>query len=80
MKRVIIKFNTLLVALLIMGLLSSASAAELNIGQLAPSFNLSDQAHESHSLEDYSGKWVVLYFYPKDDTPGCTKEACELFC
>lgn len=77
MKRVIIKFNTLLVALLIMGLLSSASAAELNIGQLAPAFNLSDQTHESHSLEDYSGKWVVLYFYPKDDTPGCTKEACE---
>ena len=43
----------------------------------APSFNLSDQDGKMHSLKDYSGKWVVLYFYPKDDTPGCTTEACN---
>ena len=43
----------------------------------APDFSLSDQNNKTHSLSDYSGKWVVLYFYPKDDTPGCTTEACS---
>jgi thioredoxin-dependent peroxiredoxin len=43
----------------------------------APAFNLFDQNGNRHSLEGYEGKWVVLYFYPKDDTPGCTKEACD---
>lgn len=42
----------------------------------APNFQLEDQKGEIHKLSDYLGKWVVLYFYPKDDTPGCTKEAC----
>jgi peroxiredoxin Q/BCP len=42
----------------------------------APSFSLTDQHNVTHSLEQYRGSWVVLYFYPKDDTPGCTKEAC----
>ena len=42
----------------------------------APYFSLSDGNGVKHSLEDYKGKWVILYFYPKDDTPGCTKEAC----
>lgn len=40
-------------------------------------FNLPDQNGEFHKLAYYKGKWVILYFYPKDDTPGCTKEACE---
>ncbi len=40
-------------------------------------FSLPDQDGKLHSLSDYRGKWVVLYFYPKDDTPGCTKEACN---
>jgi thioredoxin-dependent peroxiredoxin len=40
-------------------------------------FSLTDQNGNLHSLADYKGKWVVLYFYPKDDTPGCTKEACS---
>lgn len=44
----------------------------------APSFSLKDDAGVTHSLNDYKGKWVVLYFYPKDDTPGCTAEACSL--
>lgn len=44
----------------------------------APDFSLPDQDGKSHSLSDYKGKWVVLYFYPKDDTPGCTTEACSL--
>lgn len=43
----------------------------------APDFTLQDQFDKTHSLKDYAGKWVVLYFYPKDDTPGCTKEACS---
>lgn len=43
----------------------------------APDFSLQDQFDKTHSLKDYAGKWVVLYFYPKDDTPGCTKEACS---
>jgi peroxiredoxin Q/BCP len=42
----------------------------------APSFSLPDQDGNIRTLEDYSGQWVVLYFYPKDDTPGCTTEAC----
>lgn len=45
-------------------------------GQAAPGFNLPDQNGKTHALQDYRGKWVVLYFYPKDDTPGCTQEAC----
>lgn len=44
----------------------------------APNFSLKDSNGNQHSLEDYHGSWVVLYFYPKDDTPGCTAEACSL--
>lgn len=43
----------------------------------ATDFSLPDQDGKIHCLEDYKGKWLVVYFYPKDDTPGCTKEACE---
>jgi peroxiredoxin Q/BCP len=45
-------------------------------GQKAPAFNLKDQHGKSHRLSDYAGHPVVLYFYPKDDTSGCTKQAC----
>lgn len=44
----------------------------------APDFTLPDETGHNRSLADYKGKWVVLYFYPKDDTPGCTIEACSL--
>ena len=44
----------------------------------APEFTLPDQDGKMHSLADYRGTWVLLYFYPKDDTPGCTKEACAI--
>lgn len=44
----------------------------------APDFSLKDATGNLHTLADYAGKWVVLYFYPKDDTPGCTIEACSL--
>ncbi len=43
----------------------------------APTFNLQDQNGDWHKLEDYRGQWLAVYFYPKDDTPGCTKEACN---
>jgi len=46
-------------------------------GSKAPSFSLNDQDGKTHSLADYAGKSVILYFYPKDDTPGCTTETCE---
>ena len=45
-------------------------------GKKAPSFTLKDQRGVTHRLADYAGRPVILYFYPKDDTPGCTKEAC----
>lgn len=46
-------------------------------GDQAPDFTLQDQHGQSVTLSDFRGKWVVLYFYPKDDTPGCTREACS---
>jgi len=50
----------------------------LTINTQAPDFTLPDQSGRLHSLSDYKGKYVLLYFYPKDDTPGCTTEACGL--
>jgi peroxiredoxin Q/BCP len=50
---------------------------QVAVGGPAPEFELPDQDGQLHSLEDYRDQWVVLYFYPKDDTPGCTTEACE---
>ncbi len=51
--------------------------AELNEGDPAPNFTANDQNGKSISLSDFSGKVLILYFYPKDDTPGCTAEACS---
>lgn len=48
----------------------------LQQGEQAPDFRLEDQNGTAHTLSEYKGTWVVLYFYPKDDTPGCTTEAC----
>jgi peroxiredoxin Q/BCP len=56
---------------------SAAQPAALTVGMAAPEFRLQDQAGTWHSLSEYRGKWLVLYFYPKDDTPGCTTQACE---
>ncbi|MCA9309514.1 peroxiredoxin, partial [Candidatus Saccharibacteria bacterium] len=44
----------------------------------APNFSLTDQDGNTKTLKDYAGSWLVIYFYPKDDTPGCTTEACSL--
>jgi len=72
--------------LLLLGLLASAAlllcrlayATDVPLaGRTAPAFSLPDQNGKLHALADYAGRWTVLYFYPKDDTPGCTKEACS---
>ena len=53
------------------------SGAKIEVGKKAPAFKLRDQDDATASLAEWKGHWVVLYFYPKDDTPGCTIEACE---
>jgi thioredoxin-dependent peroxiredoxin len=54
-----------------------ARAGELPVlGAAAPKFNLPDQTGKTHTLQSFAGQYLVLYFYPKDDTPGCTQEAC----
>jgi len=50
----------------------------LNKGDLAPNLSLPDQQGKTHSLRDFKNQWVLMYFYPKDFTSGCTKEACSL--
>ena len=50
----------------------------LPLGKKAPDFTLPDQNGKQQKLSDYRGKWVLLYFYPRDNTPGCTKEACGI--
>ena len=57
--------------------ISFASLAQIKVGSKAPDFILSDQNSIQHQLSDYEGSWVILYFYPKDDTPGCTTQACD---
>jgi len=54
----------------------SKTKKTLKLGQPAPEFSLLDQFGKIHTLADFQGKWLALYFYPKDDTPGCTKQAC----
>ncbi|HIP94069.1 MAG TPA: redoxin domain-containing protein, partial [Leucothrix sp.] len=58
-------------------LLGVTTVNALEIGQLAPDFTLSDQKAQSQTLSKMRGKWLVLYFYPKDETPGCIAEACS---
>lgn len=56
---------------------AAAWAGSPAVGSTAPDFRLQDQNGEWHTLDEYRGHWVALYFYPKDDTPGCTTEACS---
>jgi len=63
--------------LLLLGIAGFAYAEGPSVGASAPDFKLQDQNGKWHQLKDYRGKWVALYFYPKDQTPGCTAEACE---
>ena len=73
MKRVL----AVLTAVILLSSVGAALAEQVKEGDPAPGFELRDQDGQLHSLEDYRDKWVALYFYPKDDTPGCTTEACE---
>lgn len=69
-----------LIVLLTSGCLMSGAQAEeaiLKTGDTAPNFSLSDQSGKQRKLAQYRGRWVVLYFYPKNNTPGCTTEACK---
>jgi len=75
MKRLTSRF-LITVATLLLGH-AAIAAGGLDVGKPAPEFELPDQQGQLHSLEDYRDQWVVLYFYPKDETPGCTTEACE---
>lgn len=68
--------STLLAAALLLGF-TRAWGALPAAGAAAPAFSLADQSGRLRSLAEFRGKWVVLYFYPKDDTPGCTEEACK---
>jgi thioredoxin-dependent peroxiredoxin len=60
----------------IFGYRAYANSNPLRIGDQAPDFSLEDTKGRTYTLKDFAGKYTVLYFYPKDDTPGCTKEAC----
>jgi len=76
------RFRRLAVALVAGACAAFAGATALadgpEVGAAAPAFKLQDQTGRWHTLEEYRGKWLVLYFYPKDKTPGCTTQACEL--
>ena len=65
------------VALLLAATLPMFATADAAPGNMAPNFRLQDQHSAWVSLADQKGKWLVVYFYPMDETPGCTKEACE---
>lgn len=67
-------FISLLIALLSFPVFAGETPTT---GADAPAFNLQDQNGDWHTLEEYRGQWLAVYFYPKDDTPGCTTEACN---
>lgn len=71
------KAGSLISSLLLLFTAGNAQATALKVGDPAPDFSLLDQNSKQQSLDNYKGQWLVLYFYPKDDTPGCTTEACE---
>jgi peroxiredoxin Q/BCP len=78
MKRLILSLLALVFATVLAAPLAAEepAAAGPADGQAAPEFHLQDQKGNWHTLAQHHGKWVVLYFYPKDFTPGCTKEVC----
>lgn len=71
-------FYSIILAIAVIGYRSYAHAGSgLQEGQNAPDFSLLDANGKTHALTDYRNHYLVLYFYPKNDTPGCTKEACQ---
>ena len=75
------KIKNLFTVMMLMALIASSAPLQADegpvVGKEAPGFNLQDQNGEWHDLQDYRGTWLAIYFYPKDDTPGCTTEACN---
>jgi len=73
--------KNLMIFLTLLALTFSGSALQADgtpaEGSAAPGFHLQDQNGDWHDLQDYQGSWLAIYFYPKDDTPGCTTEACN---
>ena len=74
---IIMRIKLFVVTMVVLSMFNISHAGQLKIGNAAPEFELYDQNGKTHSIKDYAGQWLVLYFYPKDDTPGCIKEACE---
>ena len=68
---------TIIAALSLLTALSVRAGETPAVGSAAPAFRLQDQNGDWHELADYRGGWLAVYFYPKDDTPGCTTEACN---
>jgi len=75
--KILVLLGLLMAAAMLGYSMASAAASTAKAGDPAPDFNLHDAGGKPHRLADYAGKWLVLYFYPKDDTPGCTREACN---
>jgi peroxiredoxin Q/BCP len=75
------RFKTMLFLIVFLALVVAAALSVAGetpvVGSPAPAFRLQDQNGAWHDLEDYRGRWLAVYFYPKDDTPGCTTEACN---
>lgn len=69
--------RTAIAGCVIMSMFTGKLLAEITVGKPAPAFTSTNEADKKVSLEDFKGKWLVLYFYPKDDTPGCTIQACD---
>jgi thioredoxin-dependent peroxiredoxin len=70
------RIKLLVITMVLLSMFNVSHAGQLKTGDVAPEFSLYDQNGKSHSIKDYAGQWLVLYFYPKDGTPGCIKEAC----
>lgn len=73
------KNRIIILALIALAYVGTALPADETpaVGSDAPGFHLQDQNGDWHDLQDYQGSWLAIYFYPKDDTPGCTTEACN---
>lgn len=70
------RINSVFLIMVMLSMFNIVKAEQLKLGDIAPEFELYDQNGKTHSVKDYEGQWLVIYFYPKDDTPGCIKEAC----
>ena len=77
MKNIFLKMLSLTAVISIFVWADAYTDTQPSVGESAPSFKLKDQNGDWHTLGDYKGKYVVLFFYPKDGTPGCTTEACN---